>query len=132
MSNQLDSERVVLNLSHLGFGFQICFFALYAAFLVFCLELVVKWCNGSKKGTESSSKRRFRLKEFEKSLTMIQMIIIELILRNEPENVRIMSSISERAFGEVVKVESEDQIESITKAELESVIITDISEDSYE
>jgi hypothetical protein len=103
MDNKFDSRRVVLNLSHLGFGFQICFFALYAAFLVFCVELMVKWCNGSKKVMESSSKRRFRLKEFEKSLTMIQMIIIELILKNQPENGRSESSVSERAFGGAVR-----------------------------
>jgi hypothetical protein len=135
MSNQLDSERVVLNLSHLGFGFQICFFALYAAFLVFCLEIVVKWCNGSKKVIESSSKRRLRLKEFEKSMTTIQMIITELILKHQPENVRIMSSISERAFGEAVnddRPENEDQVESITKTALETIVITDLSDVEYE
>jgi hypothetical protein len=37
------SEKIVLNLSHLGFGFQICFFALYTALLVFILELFVFW-----------------------------------------------------------------------------------------
>ncbi|KAL7014624.1 hypothetical protein ACKWTF_016034 [Chironomus riparius] len=42
MGQKSESEKVVLSLSHLGFGFQICFFALFAAFLVFCVELAVK------------------------------------------------------------------------------------------
>ena len=38
MDVHVKSEKIVLNLSHLGFGFQICFFALFAALLVFILE----------------------------------------------------------------------------------------------
>jgi len=41
--NDFETEKVVLNLSHLGFGFQICFFMTYAAFLVFLGELIVNW-----------------------------------------------------------------------------------------
>jgi len=43
MKVQSESEKIVLNLSHLGFGFQICFFALYAAFVIFILEFLVFW-----------------------------------------------------------------------------------------
>lgn len=43
--NDFESEKVVLNLSHLGFGFQICFFMIYAAFLTFLGELFVFWRN---------------------------------------------------------------------------------------
>ena len=39
-----ETDKVVLNLSHLGFGFQICFFVLFAAFLVFVGELFVFDC----------------------------------------------------------------------------------------
>ncbi|CAG9811075.1 unnamed protein product [Chironomus riparius] len=42
-NNDFETEKVVLNLSHLGFGFQICFFMIYAAFLVFFGELIVLW-----------------------------------------------------------------------------------------
>jgi len=41
--NHFETEKVVLNLSHLGFGFQICFFMIYAAFLVFLGELFWSW-----------------------------------------------------------------------------------------
>ncbi|KAL7013005.1 hypothetical protein ACKWTF_015144 [Chironomus riparius] len=42
-NNDFETEKVVLNMSHLGFGFQICFFMIYAAFLVFLGELIVLW-----------------------------------------------------------------------------------------
>ena len=37
------SQKVVLNLSHLGFGFQICFYMLYIALLAFCMEIVIRY-----------------------------------------------------------------------------------------
>lgn len=40
MDQNIETEKVVLNMSHLGFGFQICFFLLYLAFLVFLVELM--------------------------------------------------------------------------------------------
>ena len=40
--DDIESEKVVLNLSHLGFGFQICFFLLYLALVVFIIELILK------------------------------------------------------------------------------------------
>lgn len=36
-----ENEKIVLNLSHLGFGFQICFFFNYVSFLVFLVELAI-------------------------------------------------------------------------------------------
>jgi len=39
----LESDKVILNLSHLGFGFQICFFVIYSALVVFLIELLVFW-----------------------------------------------------------------------------------------
>ena len=38
-----DPEKVVLNMTHLGFGFQICFFSIYFALLTFVLEIIVHW-----------------------------------------------------------------------------------------
>jgi len=40
--DDIESEKIVLNLSHLGFGFQICFFLLYIALVVFIIELIFK------------------------------------------------------------------------------------------
>lgn len=37
------TQNIVLNLSHLGFGFQICFFLLYGSLLTFMLEFLVFW-----------------------------------------------------------------------------------------
>ena len=37
------SAKYVLNLSHLDFGFQICFFVLFAALLTFLLEFFDYW-----------------------------------------------------------------------------------------
>ena len=48
----LKADNVILNLSHLGFGFQICFFVLYSSLLVFLIELLVFWgsvCYKNKK-----------------------------------------------------------------------------------
>lgn len=41
--DEFESEKIVLNLSHLGFGFQICFILLYSALVVFIFELIFKW-----------------------------------------------------------------------------------------
>lgn len=41
--DDLKSDKVILNLSHLGFGFQICFFVIYSALVVFLIELLVFW-----------------------------------------------------------------------------------------
>jgi len=38
-----DPEKVVLNLSHLGFGFQICFMSIYVALVVLILEITINW-----------------------------------------------------------------------------------------
>jgi len=43
MPQVFKSEKVILNLTHLGFGFQICFFVLYGSLLVFLGELFVFW-----------------------------------------------------------------------------------------
>jgi hypothetical protein len=51
-TEELTSRKIVLNLSHLGFGFQICFFALYVALLVFCMEIIFGW---TKKACSSRS-----------------------------------------------------------------------------
>ena len=40
---ELKSDKIILNLSHLGFGFQICFFVLYSALFVFLMEFLVCW-----------------------------------------------------------------------------------------
>jgi len=105
LCNQFDSRKVVLNLSHLGFGFQICFFALYAAFLTFCLELVIKWYRSRTKVDESLSRNKSRLEEFEKSLSILQILILELIIKHGTESVRSESSL----FGKVVTVDIEDE-----------------------
>ena len=49
MLNRRKIENVVLNLSHLSFGFQISFFALYGSFLVFLIELIIFWVLKRKK-----------------------------------------------------------------------------------
>ena len=43
MNTSDDGEKVVLNMSHLGFGFQICFYFLYVALVVFIFEMIVRW-----------------------------------------------------------------------------------------
>jgi uncharacterized membrane protein len=41
MDIHVKSEKIVLNMNHLGFGFQICFFTIFAALVVFILEFFV-------------------------------------------------------------------------------------------
>lgn len=56
MPREFQSEKVILNLTHLGFGFQICFFVLYGSLLVFFGELFVFWIKNIIKNQHKSSK----------------------------------------------------------------------------
>ena len=48
-----ETDNVVLNLNHLGFGFQICFISAYLAFVTFLIEIGYFWvknyCNCRKR-----------------------------------------------------------------------------------
>jgi len=56
--NEGESEKIVLNLSHLGFGFQICFCALYAALVIFILEFFVFWVKNCSKAIKKSDRTK--------------------------------------------------------------------------
>lgn len=43
MPVHFEPEKIVLNLDHLGFGFQICFFSAYFALVTFVGELTWYW-----------------------------------------------------------------------------------------
>lgn len=56
--NEGESKKIVLNLSHLGFGFQICFCAFYAALVIFILEFFVFWVKNCSKTVRNSNQTK--------------------------------------------------------------------------
>lgn len=58
MQPDLESEKVILSLKHLGFGFQICFFSAYIAFLTFLGELAYFWVKEMWKHIRSKRSKR--------------------------------------------------------------------------
>lgn len=56
MPQVFKSEKIILNLTHLGFGFQICFFVLYGSLLFFLGELFVFWIRNMIENQHESSK----------------------------------------------------------------------------
>ena len=61
-NNDFEMEKVVLNFSHLGFGFQICFFMIYASFLMFLGELIVfRWNRKDKQEVVHKNKEVRRM-----------------------------------------------------------------------
>ena len=92
------SEKIVLNLSHLGFGFQICFFALYGALLIFLMEFVVYWIKNRSRVVEKSNRGTVLIKTDIKVAIATEESINQEIKAKLPE--------IETVFGDHVKPSS--------------------------
>ena len=122
MQAQFETENVVLNLHHLGFGFQICLIFAYLAFLTFLFEIVWVWmkscwksynheCQKRKKHKiimVLSAKNTHRLhlnkdKKFDKSAQMTQHPKIADDEYSSDDSNSSKHSILRRAFGKKVK-----------------------------
>ena len=92
MDIHVKSEKVVLNLSHLGFGFQICLFALFTALVVFILEFFV-FCVKNRSRVVTYNEKMF-IKTDSNALTI------------EAKETSDISEIEELAFGEKISLKS--------------------------
>lgn len=72
------SQKVVLNLSHLGFGFQICFYALYVSFLVFLVELAVGFYGNSSRSLKDDSMPKLYI---ELALMVVNVVATTIVPR---------------------------------------------------
>jgi len=94
MEVHVKTEKVVLNLSHLGFGFQICFYALFTALVAFILEFFV-----------------FCVKNRSRVITGRENVIMLIKTRAHAESLKTeekcdISMLEELAFGESISLKS--------------------------
>ena len=77
MPTSFEPENVVLNLHHLGFGFQICLIFAYVAFVTFLAEIVYFWMRNVYEsyeyGREKKGKNKIIMVLSAKSFKGLQM-----------------------------------------------------------
>lgn len=99
MDIHVKSEKIVLNLSHLGFGFQICFFALYSALVTFILEFFVFWViNRSRVITCHENAKRLITTDAD----------TQTVAETNAQKQEELNVIEEFAFGEKVNLKSRE------------------------
>jgi len=98
MSQDSESEKVVLNMSHLGFGFQICFFALFATFLVFCVERAVKFkCEKPEKNEFSDKGIEYKSETVVVVATSV-VLLLHIDLRFKRKWLKMMKNLHSKAM----------------------------------
>jgi len=114
-----ETEKVVLNMSHLGFGFQICFFSIYVALVVFILEIIVNWIGsfGTSKDQKDSIINIALMHAFSTSTSMITKRNIEQSefeeettseIADESVMEAVFSESLDYLFGEIIECIDED------------------------
>ncbi|CAG9811424.1 unnamed protein product [Chironomus riparius] len=117
-----ETDKIVLNLSHLGFGFQICFFVLYLAFLVFLLELASFWvqkCLESIKQTKENSNNSFN--HFTEHCMIFMSTLLIQITNAKPDAVEETKTLNQELFNSSKSVLSwESTLDQVPTLEEES------------
>jgi hypothetical protein len=98
MDVHVKSQKVVLNFSHLGFGFQICLFALFSALVVFILEFFVFFIKNRSRVVTCHENIKMSMRMEIKTDDNAQAV--------ETEEKCDISVIEELAFGEGINAES--------------------------
>lgn len=70
-----ESEKIVLNLSHRGFGYQICLFSLDATLLVFIMELVAFRVKKFWKNFQNSKRTKVLVKVENQATTSLVKLV---------------------------------------------------------
>ena len=121
MSQTIKNLQIVLNLSHLGFGFQIWFMAIYAALVVFLMEFLVFWI---KKPVKRKRKRRKKIDKFVTQLVVEDAQDDDKSLKSGCNEVNLIDL--ETVFGEKISNEVIEVIETVNS------IVQHVDQDIYE